>query len=338
MEDLRLTQLKKWLNSTQITPKKISPLAGDASFRRYFRIHDDSKSYIAMDAPPTHEKSCGPFLQIAQDLHSIGWNTPKIYAHNIQQGFLLLSDFGDISLNQTVNAENIDYWYQRCIDNLIPVLKHKRLPTYKLTNYNDGLYSYYEESSWFITWFLQQYCQHKLTHIELSELEREIHLITQIPLEQPQVITHRDYHSRNIMITEDNELGIIDFQDAVVGPITYDLVSLIRGCYLDWPQEQVQTWISYYYTLLVEHNLITNCSLEKFTRWVDWTGLQRHLKCTGLFVRLNLRDNKPGYLQYIPRLLTYLSQETANYPELRLIHELAETYRQKNEILITMSS
>jgi aminoglycoside/choline kinase family phosphotransferase len=324
MEDQRLNQLTDWLNTHNDSVQKIAPLAGDASFRRYFRVQTADQSFVAMDAPPQKE-NCDPFVNVAQDLRRIGVHTPQIHNMDLEQGFLLLSDFGDVVLNNILTAENVDHWYNRCFDELLLIQKHEQLPTYKLKSYNNGLYSYYEESSWFLTWYLQQYRQQPLKHTQLAEIEREIHIIAKAMLEQPQVVIHRDYHSRNIMVIGDLDIAVLDFQDAVLGPITYDLVSLLRDCYIDWPLEQVHSWVNQYHARLLEAGILTNCSQQQFLRWFDWTGLQRHLKCIGLFVRLNLRDNKPGYLQYIPRLINYIKQASQNHPELWLLNELMDT-------------
>lgn len=323
MEDQRLTHLTNWLNNQQLSIEKIAPLAGDASFRRYFRVTTTDNSYIAMDAPP-HKENCRPFVAIAEDLNELGVHTPQIQCMDLDQGFLLLSDFGDQILNNVLTADNVNHWYQRCFDELLLIQHHNQLPHHALTPYNNGLYSYYEESSWFVTWYLLQYRQFKLNHQQLAELERAIHLICSNMLEQPQVVVHRDYHSRNIMVTGKADIGVLDFQDAVIGPITYDLISLLRDCYIDWPLEQVHQWVHQYHHRLITEGLLTDCSPEQFLRWFDWTGLQRHLKCIGLFVRLNLRDNKPSYLQYIPRLINYIKQQCQPYPELWILNELVD--------------
>lgn len=320
--DQRLKDMTQWL-TTEINPiNQVTPLTGDASFRRYFRITTSAKSYIAMDAPP-HRESCRPFVAISQDLQTVGINTPHIFASHIDDGFLLLSDFGDVLLNHIITDNNVDAWYQLCFDHLLLIQRHTQLPNYPLTQYNDGLYSYYEESSWFLTWYLQQYKKIQLSHQELAELEREIHLIAKAANEQPRVVVHRDYHSRNIMVINNNSLGILDFQDAVIGPITYDIVSLLRDCYIDWPIERVHHWLRQYHQCLCQESLL-QVSFDQFLRWFDWIGLQRHLKCAGLFVRLHLRDNKPAYLQYIPRVINYIKQECEAYPELWLLRKFLD--------------
>lgn len=333
MEDQRLTHLTSWLNNQQYNIQKIAPLTGDASFRRYFRVTTTNQSYIAMDAPPPKE-NCRPFVAIAKDLSELGVQTPQIQCMDLDRGFLLLSDFGDQVLSNVLSDDNVNHWYQRCLNELLLIQQHSQLPNHKLKPYNNGLYSYYEESSWFITWYLAQYCQLTLSHQQLAQLERAIHLICSNMLEQPQVVVHRDYHSRNIMITGEADIGVLDFQDAVIGPITYDLVSLLRDCYIDWSLEQVHTWVYHYHQQLLDKNLLNNCGREKFLRWFDWTGLQRHLKCIGLFVRLNLRDNKPGYLQYIPRLINYIKQQCEPYPELQILNELVSVSNHTKDVIL----
>lgn len=326
MTDMRFTLLQQWLTDCGIAYTSVMPLAGDASFRRYYRVHTTNEHFIAMDAPPQRE-SCAPFVAIANDLHTIGLNTPAVFHQDLSQGFLLLTDFGDVSLFDKVQSDSADNWYPRCLNALRVVQHHQQLPNVSLKDYNNGLYSFYEESSWFLTWFLQQYANSTLSHQDLAKLEREIHAVAATMLEQPQVVTHRDYHSRNIMITNEGDLGFLDFQDAVIGPITYDVVSLVRGCYIDFAPHQVTQWCHTHYHALKADNLLGDCSFEQFMRWLDWTGLQRHLKCAGLFVRLNLRDSKPQYQQYIPRLLNYIASVSANYAELSLMSTLSKDYR-----------
>ncbi len=319
MNDQRLDSLTDWLATHCDNIQSIVPLAGDASFRRYFRVICAAQNLIAMDAP---KEDCRPFVCIAQNLRDIGVRAPTIYALDLEHGFLLLSDFGDRLLHSLLDEQHVDVWYRHCLDQLRLIQRHTQLPTYTLKAYNNALRSYYEECSWFMTWYLQQHCHYDLRYDELAELERELHLITKTMLEQPQVVVHRDYHSRNIMVMDDNTLGLLDFQDAVIGPITYDLASLLRDCYIDWPISRVHEWVQYHYTRLSKEGILTDCSLQQFLKWFDWTGLQRHLKCLGLFVRLNLRDAKPGYLQYIPRLIHYVQQATEPYPELQFLNKL----------------
>lgn len=319
MTDLRFNLLQQWLQDCKVDTTNITPLAGDASFRRYFRVHTKNQSFIAMDAPPQRE-SCAPFVAIANDLRTLGLNTPDIHQQDIQQGFLLLTDFGDTALFDVIKTSAADDWYPRCLEALCAIQRQQQLPTTPLKPYNNGLYSYYEESSWFLTWFLQQHASCVLRHQDLAALEKAIHLICASMLEQPQVVIHRDYHSRNIMITDSGTLGILDFQDAVIGPITYDVASLIRGCYIDFSETQVTTWAHTHYDTLIADGTLTDCSFDQYMRWLDWAGLQRHLKCTGLFIRLNLRDGKPQYQQYIPRLLNYIANVSSRYPEISILN------------------
>lgn len=319
-EDHQLVNLKHWLDSLNLSVQKIHLLKGDAGTRRYFRVTTQKTSYIAMDAS-LQKESCPKFVDIANDFRSIGVNTPTIHQANYEQGFLLLTDFGDELLNNTLTLDNANEWYQRCFDTLILIQQHQKLPNYQLQEFNNELYSYYEESSWFITWYLQQYKKIQLSAKDLAQLEREIHLVSSTILTQPKVVAHRDFHSRNIMITDSQALGFLDFQDAAIGAIAYDLSSLLRDYYVNWPIEQVHAWVKDYHQRLCDEKIINN-SFQEFLRWFDWGGMQRHLKCAGLFVRLNLRDNKPDYQQYIPTAVQYIQQCCEPYPEFKLLKSL----------------
>lgn len=323
MEETRLREntLNDWLATVSPQPvTAVIPLAGDASFRRYSRVHTTAGSYIAMDAPPQRE-SCHAFVAIARAFHQLGIRTPTIFAENTDKGFLLLSDFGDQLLLDTLSNDTADKLYHQAFDDLLILQSCQAVAGYDLPQFNNSLYGYYEEMSWFITWYLQQYRHQQLTATALAALERELHLIAKTLLTQPTVCVHRDFHSRNIMIT-DNGLGVLDFQDAVWGPITYDLMSLLRDCYIDWPEDQVDTWALAYHQRLLDDKRIALRDQALFLRWFDWASLQRHLKCIGLFVRLHLRDGKSGYLQYIPRMVTYIQRECQRYPELPMLQTL----------------
>ncbi|PHQ78313.1 MAG: phosphotransferase, partial [Coxiella sp. (in: Bacteria)] len=224
MEDRRLNDLSTWVTTHLENITQITPLTGDASFRRYVRITTQDNSFIVMDAPPTKE-SCRAFVGIAKDFRGIGVNTPDVIAQDIERGFLLLTDFGDDLLNTALTDDNANQFYQRCFDPLILIQQQQQLKHYPLVPYNNVIYTYYEESSWFLTWYLQQYRQLSLSPKDLATVEREIHFICAAMSRQPQTVIHRDYHSRNIMLTKEGDLGILDFQDAVIGPIAYDLVS-----------------------------------------------------------------------------------------------------------------
>lgn len=279
-------------------------VSGDASFRRYFRWANDKCSYIAVDAPPEHENN-PQFVNIANMLDSL--NAPKVLAYDFEQGFMLLSDLGDQLFLPLLNDQTADGLYRSAIDALIDMQAIKgaeQLPPYDQT-------LLMAEMELFREWFIGKHLQLELSPQEHQMLDQLFDKLIDSALQQPQVFVHRDYHSRNIMYRADQAPGIIDFQDAVYGPITYDLLSLLRDCYIQWPVEKVQGWLDYY----LQHTAFS-VDKEQFSKWFDWMGLQRHIKVAGIFARLNYRDGKSGYLKDIPLTLTYIVQQAEKYPEL----------------------
>lgn len=294
--------------------QSLEPASADASFRRYFRVRDAGSSYIVMDAPPDREKTA-PFLQAAAIFAAAGLNVPTIHAIDSAQGFLLLEDFGTILLLDRLQAVNdIDAagnLYQPALDSLF------RLQT-SINPDSSGL-PYYD-AAWllrefgiFEDWFLGQLLA---LHAPAGLLEPVARLLIDSALEQPQVCVHRDYHSRNLMLPEQADLGILDFQDAVCGPISYDLVSLLRDCYVSWPQTWVTRWTEQYYQRLRTSGLVAT-DYRHFQRWFDLMGMQRHLKAVGIFARLHLRDGKSAYLADIPRTLGYVCDVCTGHDELQ---------------------
>lgn len=312
--DPRLWQVNEWL--TAILPYSefnLEVASSDASFRRYFRVHQHDHSRIVMDAPPEHE-DIDSFVRIAEFLASTGTHVPRIFAKNLQQGFLLLSDLGNTSYLSALNEQSADALYRAAIDEII---KMQLAPTadIELASY-DGE-KLLAELRLFPDWFIQK-------HLSLSpppELNAVFELLIANASEQPQYFVHRDYHSRNLMLGADNEVGVIDFQDAVIGPVTYDLVSLLRDCYIEWPQNKLDNWLNYYFEQAVENQLLIGDNRSEFIRWFDLMGLQRHLKVLGIFCRLNYRDGKAGYMNDLPLTLKYVLQVTARYPELAPLHQ-----------------
>ncbi|ACV27620.1 aminoglycoside phosphotransferase family protein [Kangiella koreensis] len=319
-KDSRQEALKNWAYAKirHINPDigalQWSMVSGDASFRRYFRWQDDDTSWICVDAPPEHENS-EQFIKVANMLKVV--NAPQVLAYDLTDGFMLLSDLGDqlylpLLLNPSESASSADALYQSAIDSLVTMQSIDNadsLPPYDSTLLNT-------EMELFREWFLGRYLNYPLSEQEHQLLDDTFKQLTSNALEQPQVFVHRDYHSRNIMHIEGKDPGIIDFQDAVYGPITYDLLSLLRDCYIQWPQDKVVEWVDYF----IEQSPF---SLEKqtFLRWFDWMGLQRHIKVAGIFSRLNFRDGKSGYLKDIPLTLNYILQQSENYPEMANFHQ-----------------
>lgn len=309
-EDLRILAMLDWLeNDLLLTIQAFEPASSDASFRRYFRIKTPSGPFIVMDAPPDKENT-EPFIRIAELMRNVQVNVPAIFHKNLTDGFLLLEDFGSRCYLDVLDADNAETLYQSAFDSLIKLQTHVSLPDCGLPAYNEALLK--RELGIFDEWFLEQ-----LLDLELPpDLQNTVHgLLIDSALEQPVTCVHRDYHSRNLMIPERNTPGILDFQDAVIGPITYDLVSLLRDCYIAWPEPRIDLWRSNYYQRLQAAGLIS-CDPAQFKRWFDLMGMQRQLKAIGIFARLHLRDGKSGYLKDIPRTLEYVRIQAQAYPEL----------------------
>jgi aminoglycoside/choline kinase family phosphotransferase len=307
----RLEQLKKWLATLpEISDFSFEPASTDASFRRYFRIHENGKSYIVMDAPPDREDS-EPFVKVAEAFESIGLNVPHIYARDLTQGFMLLEDLGTELYLDTLSAHTVARLYGDALGALATLQACG--PRVGLPMYDRSLLM--QEMALFRDWLLLEELSLPLSDEEESMLEQVFELLAQSALQQPQVCVHRDYHSRNLMVTARHNPGILDFQDAVVGPVTYDLVSLLRDCYISWPDEQVQDWAMGYYELARQCGILRAEHEGRFLTWFDLMGVQRHLKASGIFARLNRRDGKPGYLKDIPRTLGYITRlKTDNAP------------------------
>lgn len=320
--DQRLEQLQQWLYQSGLTEYRIAPASGDASFRRYFRITTDAETYIAMDAPPEKE-DCKPFITVAQALLQLGLNVPKILEADLDQGFLLLTDLGTRQYLPELNDTTAAQLYGDALGALLR-LQAGPTPAVELPPYDHAML--WREMALFSDWFLQHHLGIALQDGQKDKLHAEFEILAQAALAQPQVWVHRDYHSRNLMITDEHNPGVLDFQDAVVGAITYDLVSLLRDCYVAWPREQVEGWVEAYRQQAAEAGLIDGIDRAEFLRWFDLMGVQRHLKAIGIFARLNHRDGKSGYLKDIPRTLGYVTEVSGRYSELgalnKLIHEI----------------
>lgn len=313
----RFIQLQQWLIKIN-QHGTLMPLKGDASFRQYYRLQQTDTHYIIMDAPPQQE-DCSPYLAIAKAWDQAGINVPKIMAYDVEQGFLLLSDFGDNLLWHKLKPTSAHFLYQQAFDTLLQIQSYQSQALKPNSHYPWPYYDtaeYQKELNLFSTWYLEGLCQIHLTSQQKQTLKKIEALLIEAALQQPQVCVHRDYHSRNLMWLDDHSLGVLDFQDALWGPVTYDLASLLRDCYIDWPQEQVYAWVLDYQQLALTRGIISNDNSQLFIRWFDWMGLQRHLKCMGIFSRLHLRDNKSSYLQYLPRIKNYIKTVCHQYPEL----------------------
>ena len=316
--DQRLEQLKTWLDDSGIAYNNIAPASADASFRRYFRISDDNETFIVMDAPPEKE-DCTDFISIATLFLSFGLNVPKILRQNLEQGFLLLSDLGDTVFLSELNNHTVDQMYTAAMDSLLQLQKNK---TPNLPLYDETLLR--NELNLFPDWYLEKQLKISVTDEHREVLEQTFDVLINNALAQPQVCVHRDYHSRNLMVNslDPQAPGVIDFQDAVVGAVTYDLVSLLKDCYIDWPREKVEQWVGYFHKEALSSGIINDADFETFLRWFDLMGLQRHLKVAGIFSRLKHRDGKTGYLKDIPRTMDYVFDVLKRYPEFQPLQKL----------------
>ena len=317
ISDPRREALNDWcaekLNSVAGCPMKtgLEAVSGDASFRRYFRAHtQNEKSYIVVDAPPEHE-NCQSFVEIARSWRGQGIHTPEIHSVDLNRGYMLLEDFGDSLLYSGLNRSSVHNLYSSAFEAL-HTLQNTSIPAgYSLPLFDEARLR--REMQLFPDWMLEKLLQMNLSADEKQIVENLFALLVQSAREQPQVPVHLDYHSRNIMMLPDG-LGLIDFQDAVLGPVTYDPVSLLRDCYIDWSQKEVYQWLDQFAR---RSSHLENVEREQLYRWFDLMGAQRHIKVLGIFVRLWLRDGKEGFLQDIPRVYAYLCWVCKRYPELK---------------------
>lgn len=319
----RENALKQWVEHTlkqaQIT---LLPLTGDASFRRYYRLRNNHTSYIIMDCPPEKE-ALRLFLDIGHLLQQNQVLTPKVHAFDEQQGFAILDDFGDTLLLDRLlephtNGQEIDTLYTKALTTLNHLQQCHQNTVYELPVF-DNVHMH-NELALLKTWYLENYLKVQLTPAETKLIEKTCQWLVEEISQQAYVFIHRDYHSRNIMLVND-ELGIIDFQDAMLGPVSYDLVSLLKDCYIQWPAEQVMHWLNLFYE---SSESAQQLSLPAFKRAFDLCGLQRHLKVLGIFSRLFLRDNKPNYLANLPLTRHYVMAGLETYPELSEFYDFME--------------
>ncbi|BCX82812.1 N-acetylmuramate 1-kinase [Methylomarinovum caldicuralii] len=293
--DARLEALLAW---APVAFTHWTQVAGDASRRRYFRLHGDGRRWIVMDAPPP--ESPQRFAAVAGLLGRAGVRVPQILAQDFERGFLLLEDFGDRTCLQALDAASVDGLYGAALATLLRLQTRLDPKTAALPGYDRALLR--RELAIFPEWLLRRWLDLPL---DTALWERACEVLVESALQQPRVVVHRDYHSRNLMVLDEGGLGVLDFQDAVVGPVTYDAVSLLRDCYVAWPPERVALWAEDYRRRLARAGLAVDAPTWRC--WFDRMGIQRHLKAAGIFVRLWLRDGKPGYLKDIPRTLRYVA-------------------------------
>lgn len=318
--DERHKVLTHWLKTQIGKEVSLLPLLGDASFRRYFRTQLGDQKVIVMDAPP-HLENTHSFVKVAKAFQQADICVPDIFKMDLDLGFLVISDFGDRLYFKELHENNAEILYFKTFEPLLriqlcPYFEKGELPLF------DQQFLL-KELAFFKEWFLKVYL-----NLELSEelLDDTFNFLVAAATEQPQVCVHRDYHSRNLILLENDSVGILDFQDAVIGPITYDLVSLLRDCYIVWPRSKVIHWaLTFYKMAKSEHASLKDVSPEQFMRWFDLMGIQRHLKAIFIFARKFKRDGVSAYLADIPRTLNYILEVSQYYPELKLFREQVET-------------
>jgi N-acetylmuramate 1-kinase len=308
----RKQQLETWLkNNLGEQAFSLTVASADASFRRYFRVHLADKTLIAMDAPPPQE-DCAPFVKIAKLLCDAGLNAPIVLAQDLQNGFLLLSDLGDDTYLSALNSDTATKLYGDATDALIKLQLASQpdaLPPYDAALLN-------REMQLFPDWYVAKHLKFELNAEQQGWLQNTFEILNKNILAQGQVTVHRDYHSRNLMICKDNP-GVLDFQDAVYGAITYDLVSLLKDAYIQWDEEQVIDFAVRYWEKARKSGLPVPQDFSEFYRDFEWMGAQRHIKVLGIFARLSYRDGKDAYLKDMPLVLHYLRKVCERYVELR---------------------
>jgi aminoglycoside/choline kinase family phosphotransferase len=312
--DSRLALLRQWVTEDLgFAGAHIEPASADASFRRYFRLIRGKDSYIVMDAPPEKE-AVTPFIGVAQSLLGIGLNVPVILARDVERGLLLLSDLGKRQyLSDLLAGSDVERLYGDALDALVRLQTRGGEAARALPPYDRA--ALIREMDLFAEWFLGRHLGQQPASAERAILDRLFETLAQSALAQPAVFVHRDYHSRNLLVTDEDNPGILDFQDAVRGAATYDVVSLLKDCYIEWPRERVIGWLLRFRERLERAGLDPGGDDEALIRRFDLMGLQRHIKVLGIFARLFYRDGKAGYLEDLPRVLAYTREAAALYPE-----------------------
>ncbi len=319
--DARLAALKHWVEGIDaVAGSVLTPASGDASFRRYFRLQKGSESFIVMDAPPPQE-DCLPFVRVAGYLEAMGINAPRVIEADMERGYLLLTDLGSTLYLDTLEADasSADTLYEDALRALAVMQNRGAAYQALLPPYDEDLLRF--ELSLFHDWLCGTHLGIEFDAAEESAWQSLCDLLVNNALDQPQVFVHRDYHSRNLMVTSENNPGVLDFQDAVEGPVTYDLVSLLKDCYIKWPAERITRWVSAYYALL-DRTTREAIAEPDFVQAFELMGVQRHLKAAGIFARLNHRDGKPGYMLDIPRTLSYIVDLLPRHGELGFLVQL----------------
>jgi N-acetylmuramate 1-kinase len=314
-KDARLALVQRWLSDElRLHAQRVEPASSVASFRRYFRAFRDGVTCIVMDAPPGKE-DVRPYLKVTALLEALGVHVPHVHEADVARGLILLEDLGVTQYLQRLNAgDDPDRLYGDALFALAEIQTRGQQAATELAPYDRE--PLMREMALMPEWFCGRHLQLSLTDAESQLLGAAFEFLIASALEQPVAFVHRDYHSRNLMVLGERNPGIIDFQDALRGPIGYDLVSLLKDCYISWPRERVEQWVSGYRNLLRSRGSPGGCDDREFLRWFDLIGVQRHLKVLGIFARLWYRDGKPGYLRDLPLTLEYVRDTCRRYPEL----------------------
>ncbi|MEO6185286.1 MAG: phosphotransferase [Steroidobacteraceae bacterium] len=327
-DDPRLQSLSHWLESQGgFDLQRIVPASADASFRRYFRLgRMDGTTCIGMDAPPEHE-DLATYLRVSQLLEQCGIHVPHVHAFDTGLGFAVLEDLGSTHLLTALNSGgDAGQMYADALHTLTRLQLAGERASLHLPPYDRP--TLLREMQLLPEWYCRRHLQYEPSVAELALLAETFEFLTAEALAQPQVFVHRDYHSRNLMITAQRSPGVIDFQDALRGPVGYDLASILKDCYVEWPRERIESWLAQHRERLLaggdEGVALAGQSLQQFLRWFDLIGLQRHLKVLGIFARLFWRDGKPGYLADLPRTLGYVRATAQAYPELAAFSQFVE--------------
>lgn len=327
-DDLRLTELKSWLatlSAPALQENSLRAASSDASFRRYFRVDGvDGLTYIVMDAPPPQE-NVGPFIHVADVFGASGVSVPDILAQDQERGFLLLSDLGSTTYLQLLTPDNAHKLYMDAIDALVQIQCHSTPAM--LPEYDRALLL--RELMLFPEWYIGKHLGLTMTDAQTATLNKVFDALLANNLAQAQVYVHRDYHSRNLMVLQNGNPGILDFQDAVYGPITYDLASLLRDAYIQWDEEVVLDWAIRYWERAKRAGLPVNPDIDSFYRDFEYMGLQRHLKVLGIFARLYHRDGKDAYLKDLPLVMEYTRKAAHRYKELAPLVKLLDELEDK---------
>lgn len=323
MGSSRQSMLTSWLASNSFDKDSISVLSADASFRQYYRATKSDTSYAVMDCPPEKE-NLESFLLITEKLKNAKLNVPEIFEVDREKGFLIMTDLGDNLYSKKLNDETVYCLYTDALEAIVKM--QTKVDCSELKDFDKY---YEEENNLFTDWFLKKHLKTELDAALEKEITLEFNKINSIIKSIPKTFVHRDYHSRNLLITDTNNPGIIDYQDAVIGPVTYDLVSLLKDCYVSWNDGLIEDMLESFFNRM-KSNTINNIS--DFRYWFEITGLQRHIKAIGIFSRLNYRDNKNSYLKDIPRTYTYIEKVLTKYEELSGLNKIFSDLEVSNKI------